>query len=61
MNYAIEYLEAYKIAYANNEFMKRGVDTAWVKLEKYYKLTNKTPVYVITTLLNPMNKWAYFK
>jgi hypothetical protein len=61
MDYAMEHLEACKIAYADKEFLKRGVETAWVKLEKYYKLTDETPVYVVATLLNPMNKWAYFE
>jgi hypothetical protein len=52
----MEYLEAYKIIYVDNDFIKRGVNYAWVKLEKYYKLTNETPVYVVITLLNPINK-----
>ena len=61
MDYAMGHLEACKTKYADNEFMKKGIDAAWLKLEKYYELTDDTPVYVVATVLNPMNKWAYFE
>jgi len=35
--------------------------TVWKKLDKYYKLTDKSTVYVITTMLNPRMKYNYFE
>jgi hypothetical protein len=37
------------------------VDAAWRKLNKYYSLTDRSPVYVITTILHPCMKMKYFE
>lgn len=60
MDFAMNHLEACKLIYAADDFMMRGIDTAWAKLEKYYKLADETPVYALATCLNPIQKWQYF-
>ena len=41
--------------------MAPRVYEAWYKLEKYYKHTDDTIVYVAATVLNPICKWHYFE
>ena len=38
-----------------------ALDTAWTKLDKYYGETDKYPVYIITTMLDPRMKYEYFE
>jgi hypothetical protein len=61
MDFALNHLEACKIIHATDDFMMRGIDTAWAKLEKYYKMADDTPVYALATCLNPIQKWQYFE
>ena len=38
-----------------------AIETAWEKLDKYYKLTDQSPVYAAAVVLDPRWIWAYFK
>ena len=38
-----------------------ALDAAWTKLDKYYQETDKCPVYIIATMLDPRMKYEYFK
>ena len=38
-----------------------ALEAAWKKLNKYYKLTDKSIVYIIATMLNPCMKYNYFE
>ena len=40
---------------------RRALDASWGKLCKYYKLTDKSPVYVVTGMLDPRMKYQYFE
>ena len=42
-------------------FLAVRLNNAWKKLNKYYTLTDKSPVYVLTFVLNPQHKWKYFE
>ena len=33
----------------------------WVKIDKYYKLSDLTPVYIVTIILHPSRKQRYIK
>ena len=32
-----------------------------MKMEKYYKMTNKSPAYIAALILNPNSKWKYIE
>ena len=38
-----------------------SVDAAWAKLNKYYSLTERSPIYVVATILHPCMKMKYFQ
>ena len=35
------------------EHFNTGINTAWLKLEKYFKLVNRSPLYTATIALHP--------
>jgi hypothetical protein len=37
------------------------VDAAWSKLNKYYSLTDRSPIYVVSIILHPCIKMRYFQ
>jgi hypothetical protein len=45
---------------SSDNFIAIGLNNAWLKLEKYYVLTDKSDAYVAAVILNPYRKWAYF-
>ena len=61
MDFCLSHLERAKIRFADDTFMIRGIEVAWEKLEKYYSLTDDSPVYALATVLNPTKKWQYFE
>ena len=44
-----------------SEYYSKGIDTARLKLEKYFGLTDVTPAYRCAVALHPANKWNYFE
>jgi len=65
---AIEYImdcfEKGKQAYkedASNTFLLSCYNAGWEKIDKYYALTNDTPVYITSIVLDPTMKWEYFE
>jgi hypothetical protein len=38
-----------------------NINAAWQKLEKYYNLSNNTPIYRATVFFHPKLKWRWFK
>jgi hypothetical protein len=38
-----------------------GINNCWIKLRKYYELTDQSPVYAAAVVLNPEHKLDYFK
>jgi hAT family C-terminal dimerisation region len=37
------------------------IDSAWGKLDKYYSLTERSPIYVVSIILHPCLKMKYFQ
>jgi hypothetical protein len=44
-----------------NPHFRQSINQAWTKLDKYYQLTEKSPIYVAAVILNPKWKWVYFE
>lgn len=61
MDYLLKKLEAGKIEYAADSFMIQGTNSSWAKLDKYYGLTERSPVYTTAMVLIPSQKWTYFE
>jgi hypothetical protein len=40
---------------------QKALDASWEKLDKYYTATDKCPVYVVATILDPRMKYKYFE
>ena len=38
-----------------------SIDVAWIKRDKYYSLTERSPVYVVSIILHPCFKMKYFQ
>lgn len=38
-----------------------GIETGWQKLQKYYRLTDQSPIYRAAIVLHPGSKELYFK
>jgi hypothetical protein len=43
------------------EHFNTGINTAWLKLEKYYKLLNRSPLYTAAIVLHPAWRMEYFE
>ena len=57
----LSHLEHAYETYENNEYILDRVDAAWMKLDKYYRYTDKTNACVAATVLNPLYKWHFFE
>ena len=44
-----------------DQFLVIAVSNAWVKLDKYYNLTDRSVAYMAAVVLNPAYKWKYFE
>src|SRR5262249_12951900 len=38
-----------------------GINAAWLKLEKYFKLTDYSPLYIAAVVLHPSKRFEYFE
>ena len=47
--------------FKRTEHYNTGINTAWLKLEKYFKLTDASPLYVAAIILHPTRRFKYFK
>jgi len=61
IDYLLERLEAGKEEFANDPFMQARINSSWSKLNKYYGLMDRTPVYIAAIVLVPSLKWYYFE
>ncbi|PMB63344.1 hypothetical protein BM221_010815 [Beauveria bassiana] len=59
MDFLLEQFETAKETYANDSFMSRCCNSGWAKLDKYYSLTDRSPVYIAALVLSPQWKWDY--
>jgi hypothetical protein len=63
MELLLQHLEVNKSEYEYSEhpYLTVSVNNAWKKLDKYYSLTELSPVYVAAVVLNPKVKWFFFE
>jgi hypothetical protein len=47
--------------FERTEHYNTGINTAWLKLEKYFKLTDFSPLYVAAIVLHPARRFEYFE
>ena len=57
MKWLMEHLENSRLTWANHFYMHKRVKRAWEKLNKYYKITDSSIIYIGATVLNSMHKW----
>ena len=56
MDMLLQQLEHMKAQYASQtdgRFLKMSINNAWIVIDKYYTLTDKSPAYVIALVMNP--------
>jgi hypothetical protein len=61
MDFILGQLEQFKSAWKNDTRIASAINNAWAKMDKYYRKTDDTPVYVAALVLDPKNKWAYIE
>jgi hypothetical protein len=61
MDILMDHMEDGMRIYADNDFFKAAIDTSWNVLNKYYNLTDESPVYVAAVVMDPRRKWSYFE
>jgi hypothetical protein len=61
MEWVLEHFERGKVDYAEDLFLSPCINMGWMKLNKYYALTDKSPAYVSAVVLDPAQKWSYFE
>lgn len=44
----------------HDEELAKSLTASWLKVEKYYKLVDETPMYYAAIVLNPMYKMVWF-
>lgn len=59
MDFLLEQFETAKQTYADDPFMSPCCNSGWAKLDKYYTLTERSPVYIAALVLSPQWKWDY--
>jgi hypothetical protein len=53
MDFLLEQFETAKETYVSDPFMSPCYDSGWAKLDKYYSLTERSPVYIAALVLSP--------
>ncbi|TKA45693.1 hypothetical protein B0A49_13640, partial [Cryomyces minteri] len=63
MELLLEKLETKKKQYEHlpSSHFKACIKLGWKKLEKYYQLTDESPVYRAAIFLHPRHKWTWFR
>jgi hypothetical protein len=57
----LRHFEELKVRYKNhpNPHFRHNVNLAWMKLDKYYTMTDNSPIYMAGVVLHPRMKWAF--
>src|SRR5215212_7530405 len=42
-------------------FLRTSLYAGWKKLEKYYGISDRSPAYISSVVLDPVHKWEYFE
>lgn len=59
MDFLLKQFKTVKEKYASDPFMSPCCNSGWAKLDKYYSLTDRSPVYIAALVLSPQWKWDY--
>lgn len=59
MNFILKEYKKDKEQYVNNEIMTLMYNSGWVKMNKYYQLSDSTSTYVAVLVLHSDHKWTY--
>lgn len=59
MDFLIEHFKLQKEKHKNNPQMTTRILASWFKFDKYYQLTDDSPIYAAAVLLNPALRRAY--
>jgi len=60
-DYILALFERYKDEYKDAPTFATMFNSGWAKMEKYYKLSDKTPAYVAGIVLHPGRKWKWIE
>jgi hypothetical protein len=61
MDFILAQFEVGKEAHKDDLIMASMYNSGWGKLDKYYRLTDKSPAYVAAIVLYPLHKWHYIQ
>ena len=61
MDFILKQFEQFKEDYKDNKLLALMFNSRQAKIEKYYKMTNKSPAYITAIILDPNAKWKYIK
>jgi hypothetical protein len=61
MEWLLDQFESFKIQYEHHpeSHFRHNVVQAWMKLDKYFKLTDLSPAYVAAVVFHPRLKWSF--
>jgi hypothetical protein len=54
-------LEIGKLEYLNDSYISPYINSAWLKLDKYYSITERSSAYIATMVLIPSQKWTWIE
>ena len=60
-DYILSLFEKHKVIYKDDPTFATMFNSGWKKMAKYYKLTDRTPVYITAIVLHLSRKWRYIK
>jgi hypothetical protein len=61
MDYILALFEKLKAEFKDNPIFSPMFNSGWAKMDKYYRLSDSTPVYVAALVLHPSRKWRYIE
>jgi hypothetical protein len=60
-DYILALFERMKTEYKDDPTFALMFNSGWAKMDKYYKLSDKTPAYVAVMVLHPSRKWRWIE
>jgi hypothetical protein len=61
MDFLLQKFEDNKRAYIDHPVLAPMFNSGWVKLSKYYEMSEDTPVYIAGIIFHPRREWAYIR
>jgi hypothetical protein len=59
MDFLLEKFEEAKCMYALDSFVSPACNAGWAKMDKYYSISDRSPVYIAALVLSPQWKFKY--